>query len=157
MATWAEATADDLLYALARDNEAEFIADELEHRPEILMGLAARGATSVEVDAKWQIAAKLGELNGQKLPEAEVFLTQLVQDADEYVSRRALLALGKLKSETTEIFAERAWQTGLEYQRIAALWALKEVASPKLSSYLLEAEKDGREYVVRNAEEIRTA
>lgn len=82
-------------------------------------------------------------------------LIHFAYDADEYVSRRALIALGKLKSERTEQLAERAWQTGHEYQRIAALWALKDVGSSKLGDYLLQAEEDGREYVVRNAIEIR--
>lgn len=154
LATWTDATTEDFVYALARDNEVEVIADDLGSRSEALLTLAARALRSVETDAKWQIAAKLGELNEHKL-EAEALLIQFVQDADEYVSRRSLLALGRLKSGKAEPFAERAWQTGHEYQRIAALWALKDVQSSKLNDYLLLAEEDGREYVVCNAAEIR--
>jgi len=153
---WSEGVTEDLLYALARDNEVERIADELESRNKSLLELAARAINSVEADAKWQLAAKLGGLSEQ-VPTAEALLIHFVQDGNEYVSRRALLALGKLKSDRTETFAEQAWQTGHEYQRIAALWALKDVGSPKLSAYLRKAEEDGREYVVSNAAEIRAA
>ena len=154
VAMWTKAMTEDFLYALARDNEVEVIADEFEQRSEALLELAARAIDSVETDAKWQIAVKLGELS-EHIQRAEALLIHLVQDVDEYVSRRALLALGKLKSVMTERFAERAWQTGHEYQRIAALWALKYQGSSKLGEYLLQAEEDGREYVVRNATEIR--
>lgn len=153
-AMWTKAMTEDLLYALARDNEAEFIANELKLRSESLLELAAEAIASIEADAKWQIAAKLGELI-EHSSRAEALLIHFAHDADEYVSRRALIALGKLKSEWTEQFAERAWQTGHEYQRIAALWALKDVGSSKLGEYLRQAEEDGREYVVRNAIEIR--
>jgi HEAT repeat protein len=156
VATWTEATTEDFVYALARDNEVEVIADDLAGRSDTLLILAARAIHSVETDAKWQIAAKLGDMNEHKL-KAEALLVQFVQDADEYVSRRSLLALATLKSGKAESFAERAWQTGHEYQRIAALWALKDVGSSKLNDYLLRAEEDGREYVVRNATEIRAA
>jgi len=154
VAAWTDATTEDFIYALARDNEVEVIADDLGSRSDALLTLAARAIHSAETDAKWQIAAKLGELNEHKL-EAEALLMHYVQDADEYVSRRSLIALGRLKSGKAESFAERAWQTGHEYQRIAALWALKDVGSSKLNDYLLLAEEDGREYVVRNAAEIR--
>ena len=154
--TWTDAMVKDFLYALARDNEAEFIACELASRSETLLLLAAQAIRSDEPDAKWQIAAQLGDLHGSA-QEAEALLIHLVQDVDEYVSRRALGALGKLKSVSTEAFAERAWRTGHEYQRIAALWALKDVGSSKLCDYLRQAEEDGREYVVRNAKEILAA
>ena len=151
---WTKAVTDDFLYALARDNEIEDIAAQFLGRSDALLVLAARAIHSVEVDAKWQIAAKLGELHEHKR-EAEALLIKFVQDDDEYVCRRALLALSQLKSALTESFAERAWQTGHEYQRIAALWALKDAASSKLNDYLQRAEEDGRKYLVGNAMEIR--
>lgn len=156
MSTWTQVMVEDFLYTLARDNEVEFVADELDGRNETLLWLAAQAIKSGEPDAKWQLAAKLGDLSGCA-QEAEALLIDLVQDDDEYVSRRALLALGKLKSGRTEAFAERAWLTGHEYQRIAALWALKDAGSSKLFDYLRKAEEDGREYVVHNANEIRAA
>lgn len=156
VATWTDAMGEDFLYALARDNEVEVIAEELCGRTDALLMLAARALGSDEADAKWQLAVNLGNLN-ERVPEAEALLIQFVQDLDEYVSRRALLALANLKSEETETFAERAWQTGHEYQRIAALWALKDIGSSKLHDYLRQADEDGREYVVRNAAEIRAA
>lgn len=156
VSTWSQAMVEDFLYTLARDNEAEFVADELDGRSETLLWLAAQVIKSGEAHAKWQIAAKLGDLS-ECAQEAEALLIDLVEDADEYVSRRALIALGKLKSEKTEAFAERAWLTGHEYQCIAALWALKDAGSSKLCDYLRKAEEDGRKHVVKNANEIRAA
>jgi HEAT repeat protein len=86
---------------------------------------------------------------------AEALLLILVNDEDEYVSRRALLALGALKSLHAESLAEKAWLSGHEYQRIAALWVLKDIASSKLAEYVLLAGEDGRKYLVNNAREIQ--
>lgn len=152
--TWTDAMSQDLLYALARDNEDEVIAEELGRRSDTLLEIARRAIASAEADAKWQIAYQLGKLSDHR-SQAESLLFLLIQDVDEYVRRRALLALGQLKSEKTEQAAELAWQTGHEYQRMAALWALKDVGSPKLGVYLREAELDGREYLALNAREIR--
>lgn len=151
---WAESAMEDLLYALARDNECEVIADALAKRDSVLMAVASRATHSAESEAKWQIAVKLGERCGP-LAEAEELLVHFVQDANEYVSRRALLALGRASSGKTETYAERAWATGHEYQRIAALWALKDVGSAKLDEYLRWADADAREFLVSNAREIR--
>jgi HEAT repeat protein len=86
--------------------------------------------------------------------ETEGALLRLVEDHNEYVSRMALQALGRIGSKRTEGLCERAWATNHEYQRIMALWVLKEIGSPKLSSYLALAKEDGRKYVVSNAVEI---
>lgn len=153
---WTTALKDNFLYAVARDNETGNIADQLLGRSDALLVLAAQAIHSVEIDAKWQMAARLGELHEYKR-EAEALLVQFVQDGDEYVRRRALLALGRLGSAMTESFADTAWQTGHEYQRIAALWALKDAASSKLRDYLQRAHEDGRKYLVGNAMKIRAA
>ena len=82
---------------------------------------------------------------------------KLVADQHEYVSRRALQALGRISSPHTERLCERAWDTDHEYQRIMALWVLKEIDSRKLDSYLALARKEGRKYMVSNAIEIENA
>ncbi|WKZ87325.1 HEAT repeat domain-containing protein [Ralstonia pickettii] len=146
---WSERCRADLILAIARD-EVEWIADQLGGKPDTLLALARLAIDSSEPDAKWQIAAQLGTLSTHK-EKAEEVLLRLVDDSDEYVSRRALLALGALKSQHAEHLAERAWLTGHEYQRIAALWVLKDVAQSKLPQYLRLADEDGRKYVVENA------
>ena len=153
---WSDECSSNLLYTIARDNETEHIVDYLSTNAEALLKLARLAIDSSERDAKWQLAAQLGALSARKV-EAESLLLRLVHDEDEYVSRRALLALGSLKSEQAEALAEKAWQTGQEYQRIAALWVLRDVASSKLGEYVLRAQEDGREYVVWNAREVQLA
>ena len=116
---WMNECCENMLYAIARDNEAGYIAGELEARPGVLFELARIAVDSSEPDAKWQLAARLGMLTTDR-DEAERLLLRFVDDHNEYVSRRSLIALGTLKSIHAEALAERAWLTGHEYQRIAA-------------------------------------
>lgn len=153
---WTEKCCANLLYAIARDNEVESIAGALEGKPDALLELARLAIESSERDAKWQLAARLGPLAADKL-EAEMLLLRLVDDEDEYVSRRSLLALGAMKSVHAEPLAERAWLTGHEYQRIAALWVLKDVAPSKLAQYVRLAREDGRKFIVENAQQALEA
>ncbi|ALP62251.1 HEAT repeat domain-containing protein [Paraburkholderia caribensis] len=153
---WTEKCSADLLYAIARDNEMEWIAGQLPGKPDALSKLARLSVNSPESDAKWQLAAQLGTQAARKA-EAETLLLHLVDDEDEYVSRRSLLALGALKSARAEFLAERAWLTGHEYQRIAALWVLKDVAHDKLVGYVQLAKEDGRKFVVENAQDALDA
>lgn len=147
---WTEKCSANLLYAMARDNEMEWIADQLSDKPDALLRLALLSIDSSESNAKWQLAVQLGTQATKKV-EAERLLLRLADDEDEYVSRRSLLALGALKSTHAEFLAERAWLTGHEYQRIAALWVLKDVAPDKLLRYVQLAKEDGRKFVVENA------
>ncbi|RQR78508.1 HEAT repeat domain-containing protein [Burkholderia sp. Bp9012] len=150
---WTVTACADLLYAIARDHALEHISSMLWTQPDALLALARASIDASEPNAKWQLAARLGG-QGSHAAEAEALLLRLVNDEDEYVRRRALLALGALKSAYAETLAERAWDTGHEYQRIAALWVLKDVKSGKLAQYVKLAEEDGREYVVRNARDV---
>jgi len=79
----------------------------------------------------------------------------LVVDEDEYVKRCALISLGELKSSKSESLAERAWHTGHEYQRMAALEVLDKISSSKLAIYLKEAMEDGRPHLVKTARKIK--
>ncbi|WP_321849540.1 HEAT repeat domain-containing protein [Burkholderia diffusa] len=154
-AAWTATACADLLYAIARDQALEHISSMLWTQPDALLALARASIDASEPNAKWQLAARLGGLGSHAAEaEAEALLLRLVDDEDEYVRRRALLALGALKSTHAEALAERAWHTGHEYQRIAALWVLKNIQSGKLVQYVKLAEADGREYVVRNARDV---
>ncbi|MGN6152905.1 MAG: HEAT repeat domain-containing protein [Lysobacteraceae bacterium] len=144
---------ESILYLLARDNECEIVADALAKRPEVLAAFAHAALQTGESDAKWQIAHGLGK---PRVPreDAEALLVEFAVDADEYVRRRALLALADIKSPRTEAFAQKAWDSGLEYQRIAALWALKACGSGLLADFIAAAMVDGREHLTRNARQI---
>lgn len=146
----------DLIYAVARDNEMEDLVSELAKKSEWFAFLLPSVLEYDEPDARWQFAVTLGH---RVLPftDAEGALMRLVADGHEYVSRMALQALGRIGSAHTERLCERAWATNHEYQRIMALWVLKEIDSPKLSAYLALAKMDGRKYVVSNANEIENA
>jgi hypothetical protein len=147
---WDSATTDLVLYILARDNETEMLKEELILRPPILLSLATAGLQSSENDARWQLADALGNVELSE-NQAEQMLEEYCRDENEYVSRRALLALARRRSAKVEPLAIRAWETGHEYQRIAALEALASCNSSLLPTYLKLARQDGRQHLVSNA------
>jgi HEAT repeat protein len=149
---WTDKEVDDILYVMSWDNECENLVDEIEENPNSLIKLANLALNSSEDDAKWQLADRLGNLSGEP---AESLLLKFVNDKDEYVPRRALIALSRMKSPYAEALAEKSWETGEEYQRIAALWVLKDISSSKLGAYLQKAREDGRQFVIKNADQIQ--
>jgi HEAT repeats len=149
---WSNQDVDDILYVIGWDNEREDLTDEIEENYDVLIKLANLALNSTEYDAKWQLADRLGNLSTES---AELLLLKFVNDEDEYVSRRALLALGRMKSPQAEALAEKSWATGEEYQRIAALWVLNDISSNKLPEYLQKAIEDGRHFVLKNAHQIQ--
>jgi len=151
---WTSEEVSDLLFLISHDL-CDLIVEQLAKEPNKLLAIGQVALKCNDPDAKWPIAVELGSLIEQKC-DAEPMLIAFVNDDDEYVSRRALLSLASLNSDSTEFFAERAWNTGHLYQRIAALSALRTVSSPKLQEYVEKAYEDGREYVVRNARKIES-
>jgi hypothetical protein len=149
---WTDQEVDDILYVMSWDNECEDLADEIEENSDVLIKLANLALNSSEDDAKWQLADRLGNLSNEP---AELLLLKFVKDEDEYVRRRALVALGRMQSPHAEALAEKSWDTGEEYQRIAALWVLKDITSSKLAAYLQKAIEDGRHIVITNARQIQ--
>jgi hypothetical protein len=145
----------DLIYAIARDNEQEYLIDIVAKNETLLFSLCEASIGFSENDAKWQFASRLGEVRND-VRYAEKLLLKFVNDTNEYVSRRALLALSELGSSQTEKFCIRAWGTNHEYQRIAALSSLKTIESKMLPEYLNKAYKDGRKYIVAKARKIDT-
>lgn len=147
---WSPGDKQDLLYALARDNEDEILADALRRHPELLVAVAEDALADGESNARWQVAAMLGELT-PLTAGIEMLLLRFVVDEDEYVRRRALLALAALGSGKTEQYALAAWAGGEPSQRAAALTALHLVRSAKLQRYLDLAFEDGRPPLVSAA------
>lgn len=146
----------DLIYAIARDNEDERLISLLSERPAWFKALLVHIFDCDEPDAKWQFADVLGN-NILQFPETESALLRLINDKNEYVTRRALHSLGKIGSKHAEALCERAWNSDHEYQRMMALTVLKEIGSKKLQKYLVLAEEDGRKYIVLTAEKINNA
>ncbi len=151
---WDRSIVELLLYVLARDNETEDLKRELAGRPEHLLALARAGTGSAERDARWQLAAAPGCVEADE-DEVVPLLETYAADGDEYVNRRALIALGQRKAPIAESLAQHAWDTGDEYQRMAALGIFHALGSSLLPSHLKLAEQDGRQYLAGFAKELR--
>jgi hypothetical protein len=148
---WCDDTKQLLIYATARDNEVELISEELSD--EQLLVLAAASINSDEDEAKWQFAEQLGRR--PRADKAEKLLLAFALDPDEYVRRRALMALANSGSTHTERFAFTAWESGEEYQRMVCLHALWAINSQMLTAYLQLADQDSRPHLSGLARRIR--
>ncbi|WP_163855450.1 HEAT repeat domain-containing protein [Paenibacillus elgii] len=145
---------ENIFYLLARDNEMEEIATLLSEYPDYIISFAKEGLDYQDYEARWQLAHSIWKY-GQTYSEVEGILLRYYKDLDEYVRRRALLALGYMKSIYAEQFALESWNTALEYQRIAALYVLDEINSTKIDDILKEGEKDHYETVRSNVKTIK--
>lgn len=158
VAAWSEDELQAVLYAVARDNEIEYLAREIRTRsPETLIGLALSAVTHGEPDAKWQIAEQLGRLKSEEA-SLEMRLLNFAHDADEYVRRRSLQALARRGSPAVEELALLSWNQPdamQQYARMAALWSLHRIGSPLLGPLLDEAECDERPYLSGFAQKVR--
>jgi len=101
---WSAELVSETLYALARDNESETIAETLP--PAALRVVAEQAFVNSEPDARWQIASKLGDVD---VLDREALLLRLVEDHDEYVRRRALGSLVRIGSSHVTEVALREW------------------------------------------------
>ncbi len=154
---WTDKEKERLLYIIARDNEAGYLADLLNESA--LIVLAKFAVVQGKRDDKWQLAIQLHKLTDKQL--AIALLEEFVNDKEEYVNRRALIELAKLKSDKVESYAELFWSRNLygdmdEYQKMAVLYSLKEINSTQLDKYIQLAKQDGRQYLVQNAIKIES-
>lgn len=85
----------NLLFILARDNECENILQLLILHSRILLSLADFSIHYSDMDARWQIAYGLGEINIE-IDEQKRLLGQFLNDPNEYVKKRAEYAFQKL-------------------------------------------------------------
>ncbi len=156
---WETSTIEQILYIIARDNETEYLSSCIAKQDELLLFLAEKALEIGEPDAKWQLAVKLqGNTNSAK---ASALLETYVEDEDEYVNRRALMALASLHSDKAEYYCQIAWDRTeygemQEYQRIAVLHTLYSIKSSLLEKYITKAKQDGRKGLLKNALEIES-
>lgn len=155
---WPDEALQAVLYAIARDNECQYLAHEVRlHHPATLVALARAASSRSEPDAKWQLADELGHLGGDG-GEADQLLLILARDEREYVRRRALAALARVGSPAVERLALEAWHRPDEHQawaRMIALDCLHRSGSPHLEPLLAEAERDERQHLRDFAKRIR--
>ena len=149
---------DEMVYLLARDNEAEGFIQETTSQPKWFECLCRRAAASNENEAKWQFAAYLPECLCSQ--EVKDMILDFAKDPNEYLSRRALLAMPVLRPDCVEQFAPLFWECSCyspelqEYQRIAVLVSLDAIHSDLLPQYLERAKQDGRSYLLEHAKRI---
>jgi HEAT repeat protein len=148
-----DADAERLLYALARDNECEIVLAALGDHPHhgLALARAALVPGSADADARWQLAVFLGT---QADEESRALLARYVDDEDEYVRRRALLAAVLHDPSLAESVALARVRDPFEYARLAALSVLEEVASPALDASAARLVDDPSPYVRREARRI---
>jgi len=150
---WEEWTPDqqkDLIFAIARDNEIELLAESLTR--EQVFALIPELLRSQEWEAKWQLAVRIGKLPYTE--RSEQLLLALANDPHEYVRRRTLGVLAEHRSPATERLAISAWETADEYARMACLHALDAISSPLLQQYLRAAYQDGRPHLLNTARQF---
>ena len=148
----------EMLYLIARDNEGEGLIQRTAQHPAWFEVLCRCAVKSSESEAKWQFAAYLPECScSQKVRD---IILDFAKEPNEYVSRRALLAMPALRPDCVEQFASLFWERNCyspelqEYQRIAVLVSLDAIHSNLLPQYLDRAKQDGRNYLLKHAERI---
>lgn len=152
---WNSDELSQLEYILARDNECERLVECL--TDDALITLSEFALVHGEQDSKWQLADALPKISDTG--KAIDLIERFVNDPEEYVNRRALMALAKVDPQKAERYCAAHWTRNLygennEYQRMAVLATLKEIASPLLKDYLKLAKEDGRPYLVNLAAEL---
>ena len=98
---------DEMVYLIARDNEAEGFIQETTSHPQWFERLCRRAAASNESEAKWQFAAYLPECPCSQ--EVKDMILDFAKDPNEYVSRRALLAMPSNYRNTSESLFWSRW------------------------------------------------
>lgn len=152
---------DDLLYAIARDNECSWIMTRLEKYNEWFSLLCRQSLKTNYTNAKWQFAEHLSNYKGNDNLQELIYDFLLVED--EYTQRLALKSLAYIYPEQAEQYAITFWERKKfeagtyedEYQKIMVLQVLYQIHSSKLNDYLDFAEQSNYEYLKMNAQEIR--
>jgi hypothetical protein len=149
---WNQPLMDEALYAIARDNECQVLANEVPR--ESLRAVAEAACTCSEPDARWQLAVELGGPPG----DGEDLLLKLADDENEYVRRRAVQSLARLGSPAAATLAVREWEQAdddFPWPRMNALWVLHRVSDQSLEPYLARAQESPNSLLREYADNIR--
>lgn len=152
---------DDLLYAIARDNECEILVQETGKLNDWFSLLCRKSLQSPYTNAKWQFAKELK--NHRNNDELKELIFDFLSTGDEYTERMALESLAFIEPEQAEKYAILFWDREKyaegsyedEYQKIMALHVLYKVNAACLDKYLRLAEESNYHYLKMNAAEIR--
>lgn len=142
---------DNLLYILARDNEAEIIQNKLANNKNLTLLLAKKAKNTLHSNAKWQLAKIIAAYDDEIIDQ---LLFHLSVDRSYYVQRICLMESAKRASSYAREMIDWAWSTNDQYQRISALWALYWIKDPELKYFLVVAKNSGEKYLMENALQI---
>ena len=153
-----EGLIDAMLFVVARDNESEILADELLKHEGWFTLLAKSSLGSKYVNAQWQFAKRIGEIE-----ECKTLVYDFIKSDHEYTSRMALDTMADIYQDKAEEYAVLFWDRGKypegsyedEYQKIMTLHVLHRIGSMRLEEYLDKAMLTSYKYLKENAEEIR--
>lgn len=144
---------DDLLYAIARDNECCTIIEELENYDQWFSLLCRRCIHTGYTNAKWQFAEHLSNYKGKDNLKEIIF--DFLTVGDEYTERLSLQALANIYPELAEQYAVNFWERNKyeydEYQKIMVLHVLNQIHSAKLPYYLELAKASNYKYLREHA------
>ena len=136
--------AAQILEVLGYDSEAELVLDALSSSAERGLPIALAGLDHPSNHTRWQVAEALGRF---ATPIALDALQRLLNDDDEYVRRRALLALRPHDASAARTTA-LAWLTSHhEYSRLVALDTLAVLGDSSLPKALAVLKNDPSEHV----------
>ncbi|MBC8136257.1 MAG: HEAT repeat domain-containing protein [Fibrella sp.] len=158
--SWSPEEIDSVLYVIAHDPDyMPEITPELPRAyPHLILPLTAAAIERGEAGVKSRLAFELGAVRFDD-PEQERLLFVLLDDDSAGVRDSALRSLALLGHPSVEKLARESWHhpaPGQEWTRINVLLCLYNTNSPELSAYLDEAQRDGRKWLVINADFIRS-
>ena len=131
--------AEAILFFLGRDNECENVLDMLSEKPKHSERIAIEAIDHPDQEVRWQIAVVLGQIATGGTLDA---LSRMLADPDEYVRRRALLAVRDHRPQVAEETALSWLNSGHEYSRMVALDTLAKVKSKNLLDAIQVLEDD---------------
>ncbi|MDQ3394541.1 MAG: hypothetical protein M3512_10590 [Bacteroidota bacterium] len=127
-----EMSAQLILEALAIDSESELLLQKIIKNLDNMaqIHLSSEGSRFYMSGARWQIAEFLKEA---KVPDKKELLSKMVlNDANKYVQRRALLSLQTVDPFLTEEYAFQKLNDEDEYIRLVSIRILKDLKSKKI-------------------------
>lgn len=132
---------DDMLYAIARDNECSNLLIETLNYPRWFEILCRYCIKTNYYNAKWQFAEQLGSYKGES--DVIELLFYFIESGDEYTERMALRSLCEHFPQQAEEYALKFWERNIysadEYQKIMALYVLHKIKSPFLKEYIAKS------------------
>lgn len=135
-------TIDKILFLMSRDSESEEIMHILTEKTLIGFEVAKAGSQHMDSSIRWQSAFLLGYFGDDKK-----LFSMATKDLDEYVRRRALIALREINQKKAEEISLNKLFSEYEYERMIALDTLLFLNSSQLPKAIEILKNDSSEVV----------